>query len=127
MSASLLSVRDLVKHFPITRGVFGRTVGQVRAVDGISFDVKSGETLGLVGESGCGKTTAGRAILVGTSSSVKEPIANLALSTVLRASARGFAECGAPLAACRARLALALRTLCQLSVAQVAVADAVGG
>ena len=63
MSASLLSVRDLVKHFPITRGVFGRTVGHVRAVDGISFDVKSGETLGLVGESGCGKTTAGRAIL----------------------------------------------------------------
>jgi ABC-type oligopeptide transport system ATPase subunit len=60
---SLLSVRDLVKHFPITRGVFGRTVGAVRAVDGISFDVKSGETLGLVGESGCGKTTAGRAIL----------------------------------------------------------------
>jgi peptide/nickel transport system ATP-binding protein len=63
VSSSLLSVRDLVKHFPITRGVFGRTVGAVRAVDGISFDVKSGETLGLVGESGCGKTTAGRAIL----------------------------------------------------------------
>jgi oligopeptide/dipeptide ABC transporter ATP-binding protein len=61
--SSLLSVRDLVKHFPITRGVFGRTVGAVRAVDGISFDVKQGETLGLVGESGCGKTTAGRAIL----------------------------------------------------------------
>ena len=63
MSTSLLSVRDLVKHFPITRGVFGRAVGAVRAVDGISFDVKQGETLGLVGESGCGKTTAGRAIL----------------------------------------------------------------
>jgi oligopeptide/dipeptide ABC transporter ATP-binding protein len=63
VSSSLLSVRDLVKHFPITRGVFGRTVGAVRAVDGISFDVKQGETLGLVGESGCGKTTAGRAIL----------------------------------------------------------------
>ena len=63
MSTSLLSVRDLVKHFPITRGVFGRTVGAVRAVDGISFNVKEGETLGLVGESGCGKTTAGRAIL----------------------------------------------------------------
>ncbi|HET6702398.1 MAG TPA: ABC transporter ATP-binding protein [Gemmatimonadaceae bacterium] len=61
--SSLLSVRDLVKHFPITRGVFGRAVGAVRAVDGISFDVKQGETLGLVGESGCGKTTAGRAIL----------------------------------------------------------------
>ena len=63
MSASLLSVRDLVKHFPITRGVFGRRMGAVRAVDGISFDVKHGETLGLVGESGCGKTTAGRSIL----------------------------------------------------------------
>jgi oligopeptide/dipeptide ABC transporter ATP-binding protein len=63
VSSSLLSVRDLVKHFPITRGVFGRPVGAVRAVDGISFDVKRGETLGLVGESGCGKTTAGRAIL----------------------------------------------------------------
>jgi oligopeptide/dipeptide ABC transporter ATP-binding protein len=63
VSGSLLSVRDLVKHFPITRGVFGRTVGAVRAVDGISFDVKQGETLGLVGESGCGKTTAGRTIL----------------------------------------------------------------
>jgi oligopeptide/dipeptide ABC transporter ATP-binding protein len=63
VNASLLSVRDLVKHFPITRGVFGRTVGAVRAVDGISFDVKKGETLGLVGESGCGKTTAGRTIL----------------------------------------------------------------
>jgi oligopeptide/dipeptide ABC transporter ATP-binding protein len=63
VTASLLSVRDLVKHFPITRGVFGRRVGAVRAVDGISFDVKQGETLGLVGESGCGKTTAGRSIL----------------------------------------------------------------
>ena len=63
MTASLLSVRDLVKHFPITRGVFGRQVGAVRAVDGISFDVDPGETLGLVGESGCGKTTAGRSIL----------------------------------------------------------------
>jgi oligopeptide/dipeptide ABC transporter ATP-binding protein len=62
-SPSLLSVRELVKHFPITRGLFGKTVGAVRAVDGISFDVKRGETLGLVGESGCGKTTAGRTIL----------------------------------------------------------------
>ena len=59
----LLAVRDLVKHFPIKRGLFGRQVGAVRAVDGISFDVLPGETLGLVGESGCGKTTAGRAIL----------------------------------------------------------------
>jgi oligopeptide transport system ATP-binding protein len=60
---ALLEVRDLVKHFPIKKGIFYRHVGDVRAVDGISFDVLRGETLGLVGESGCGKTTAGRALL----------------------------------------------------------------
>jgi peptide/nickel transport system ATP-binding protein len=61
--APLLSVRDLKVHFPIRKGIFLRTVGHVKAVDGISFDVYRGQTLGLVGESGCGKTTAGRAIL----------------------------------------------------------------
>jgi oligopeptide transport system ATP-binding protein len=59
----LLEVRDLVKHFPIRRGLLGRATGQVRAVDGVSFDVGRGEVLGLVGESGCGKTTTGRCIL----------------------------------------------------------------
>ncbi len=59
----LVEVRDLVKHFPIRGGILQRTVGMVQAVDGVSFDVRRGETLGLVGESGCGKTTVGRLIL----------------------------------------------------------------
>jgi oligopeptide transport system ATP-binding protein len=60
----LLDVRNLVMHFPLTQGIiFQRKVGAVRAVDGISFSIKKGETLGLVGESGCGKSTTGRAIL----------------------------------------------------------------
>jgi len=58
-----LEVDRLVKHFPIRKGVFGRQVGAVMAVDGVSFTVARGETLGLVGESGCGKTTVGRAVL----------------------------------------------------------------
>jgi oligopeptide/dipeptide ABC transporter ATP-binding protein len=59
----LLRVEDLVKHFPIKSGILKRTVGQVRAVDGVTLAVKPGETLGVVGESGCGKTTLGRTIM----------------------------------------------------------------
>jgi oligopeptide/dipeptide ABC transporter ATP-binding protein len=62
-ASPLLSVRGLSKHFPIKSGLFGKATGAVRAVDGVSFDVFPGETLGLVGESGCGKSTTGRLVL----------------------------------------------------------------
>ena len=59
----LLEVRGLKKHFPIYSGVFSRVSGHVHAVDGVSFHIERGETLGLVGESGCGKSTVGRTLL----------------------------------------------------------------
>ncbi len=59
----ILQVKNLVKHFPIKAGLFGRVVGHVRAIDGISFSIKKGTTMGLVGESGCGKTTVGKTVL----------------------------------------------------------------
>ena len=61
--APLIEVSDLKKHFPIRKGIFRRAAGAVRAVDGVSFSINAGETLGLVGESGCGKTTVGRTVL----------------------------------------------------------------
>ena len=61
--APLLEVRQLAMHFPITEGiVLNRKIGDVKAVDGVDFTINRGETLGLVGESGCGKTTTGRCI-----------------------------------------------------------------
>ena len=63
MSTPLLSVKNLEKKFPIQRGLFKKTVGYIHAVDGVSFEIAPGETLGLVGESGCGKSTTARVIL----------------------------------------------------------------
>lgn len=63
MDEELLKVENLTKHFPIKKGLFSKTVGAVKAVDGVSFSVREGETFGLVGESGCGKSTTGRMIL----------------------------------------------------------------
>ena len=63
MTETLLSVKNLKKHFAVSGGVFAREVDRVHAVDGVSFDIGKGETLGLVGESGCGKSTTGRCIL----------------------------------------------------------------
>jgi oligopeptide transport system ATP-binding protein len=61
---SILQVQNLVKHYPVTQGIlFKKTIGQVRAVDGVSLDLKSGETLGVVGESGCGKSTLARVLM----------------------------------------------------------------
>ncbi|HET7616250.1 MAG TPA: ATP-binding cassette domain-containing protein, partial [Bacillales bacterium] len=63
MSECILEVTDLKKYFPVKAGVLQRTIGHVKAVDGVTLNVKRGETIGIVGESGCGKSTAGRSII----------------------------------------------------------------
>ena len=73
---NVLEVNQLKKYFPIKEGLLQRTVGYVRAVDGISFNIKRGTTMGLVGESGCGKTTVGRTILRLTDKSGGEVLFN---------------------------------------------------
>ena len=60
---NILKIEDLKVYFPIKKGVLQKTVGHVKAVDGVTLNIRRGETLGLVGESGCGKTTIGRAIV----------------------------------------------------------------
>lgn len=83
----LLVVDNLVKHFPVTKGVFSRQVGAVRAVDGVSFAVPKGKTLSLVGESGCGKTTTGRCIL-----RLLEPTAGRIVFSSVRVDEAGKSE-----------------------------------
>jgi len=92
--APLLEISDLRQHFPIQRGFLRRTVGYIKAVDGLTFDLKRNETLGLVGESGCGKTTVGRSLLrvyeptEGTVHFVREGGERIALHALKKAELR---------------------------------------
>ena len=89
----LLEVRGLVKHFPVKTGLLGRTTGHVKAVDGVSFSLARGETLGLVGESGCGKSTTGRCVLRLIEPTAGEvTLAGESVTQAAPATLRGFAR-----------------------------------
>ena len=93
----VLEVRDLKKHFPVKKGLLRKTVGHVYAVDGVSFTINKGETLGLVGESGCGKTTVGRTLL-----RLVEPTGGeILLGGTRRHANSRRASCGPSAARCR--------------------------
>ena len=101
---TILEVTDLKKYFPIKKGLFSRTVGHVRAVDGVSFSVKQGEVLGLVGESGCGKTTTGRCIL-----RLMEPTRAASSSTGRKSRDCRSARCGSCGGRCRSSFRIRIR------------------
>jgi oligopeptide/dipeptide ABC transporter ATP-binding protein len=91
MSAPLLEVEGLAKHYPVTEGIFRRQLGTVRAVDGISFEVQRGETLALVGESGCGKSTTARLVLrLIEASAGQVRFAGTDITSLDRAALKGF-------------------------------------
>ena len=96
MTAPLLDVRGLRKYFPIAKGMLRRVTGHVRAVDDVSFTVQEGETLGLVGESGCGKTTTARCILRAiepTEGQILYPLGRQRSSIWRRCRPRNWARC----------------------------------
>ena len=99
MSAPLLELRDLIKRFPLRKGTFGRITGYVQAVEGVSLTIDRGETLGLVGESGCGKSTVGKTLL-----QLLEPTSGSIL--MIRSSSTRWSLVGDPTACCSMRSAI---------------------
>ena len=81
----LISVRGLKTYYPVKKGIFRRTVGYVKAVDDVSFDIYKGEIVGVVGESGCGKTTLGKSMLRSWRTSCSEPMLSFRRSQMVTA------------------------------------------